>query len=136
MCIYPRKLVQHSWSVLLSICFCCLSVGAFGIGAIEHVMEHIAKTVKKNPIEVRINNINKDHDQLLQMINELKISSDYEGRQQSIKAYNKASVNVLVDCAPATKQLLMLCMCMFCLCYVACSHICKLYVYYTHCTII
>jgi xanthine dehydrogenase molybdopterin-binding subunit B len=54
-------------------------------------MEHIAQTVKKDPIEVRINNMNKEDGQLLQMINELKASADYDERRQSIEGYNKAS---------------------------------------------
>jgi xanthine dehydrogenase molybdopterin-binding subunit B len=77
-------------------------------------MEHIAQTVKKDPIEVRINNMNKGDGVLLQMINELKSSSDYDARRQNIEAHNKASVFVCVHCAPVTKQLL-LCVCV-CVC--------------------
>jgi hypothetical protein len=56
--ILQNYYILHDLFCYLFAFVVCFLVGAFGIGAIEHVMEHIAQTVKKDPLEVRMNNMN------------------------------------------------------------------------------
>ncbi len=66
-------------------------------------MEHIAHTLKKDPLQVRMTNLIKDGDPLLgvpgekfkgenpisQMIQDLKTSSDFDARKTFIENFNK-----------------------------------------------
>ncbi|XP_069693946.1 uncharacterized protein [Periplaneta americana] len=60
-----------------------------GIGMIEHIMEHIAKVVKKEPMDVRLINIPAEDKAIHEMIQDLKKSSDFDARKQSIDEFNK-----------------------------------------------
>lgn len=61
-----------------------------GVATIENIMEHIAKVVDKDPVSVKLANINPEKNQPIpQMINDLKKSSDFEKRLQNIKSFNK-----------------------------------------------
>lgn len=52
-------------------------------------MEHISKVLNKDPTEVRLNNMSaQDKEALSKMIDDLKISSDYEARQRSVRLFN------------------------------------------------
>jgi xanthine dehydrogenase molybdopterin-binding subunit B len=62
-----------------------------GVGFIENVMEHIAKVVQKDPIEVRIKNLKQDDSTILKMIEDLKVSAEYEERKQNVEEFNKVS---------------------------------------------
>lgn len=65
------------------------------------MMEHIAHTLGKDPFEVRaVNFMNKgdvilatghhlEENMALRMIDELKVSGDYEARKNAIEAFNK-----------------------------------------------
>lgn len=61
-----------------------------GIGCIEHVMEHIAKVIQKDPIDVRLKNLKKDDSNIQNMIEEVKITADFEERKQNVEEFNKA----------------------------------------------
>ncbi|XP_014217161.1 xanthine dehydrogenase-like [Copidosoma floridanum] len=69
----------------------CRSPGSVeGIGLIEHIMERIARVTGKDPLEVRINNMNQtDKEALLPMIENLKKSSNYEQRLGDVKKFNQ-----------------------------------------------
>nr|CAD7205728.1 unnamed protein product [Timema douglasi] len=61
-----------------------------GIASIEYIMEHIATVVKKDPTEVRINNIPKDSP-ILVLFDAIKKSGDYDKRRTSLNEFNKAN---------------------------------------------
>ena len=57
-------------------------------------MEHIAKVVKKDPIDVRLKNLKKDDSDLENMIEDLKMKADFEERKRYIEEFNKVSGEV------------------------------------------
>jgi len=57
-------------------------------------MEHIAKVVKRDPIDVRLNNLKKDDSNVQNMIEELKIKADLEERKRNVEEFNKVSGEV------------------------------------------
>nr|CAD7412243.1 unnamed protein product [Timema poppensis] len=61
-----------------------------GIASIEYIMEHIANVVKKDPTEVRINNIPKDSP-ILVLFDAIKKSGDYDKRRTSLNEFNKVA---------------------------------------------
>lgn len=61
------------------------------ITSIEHIMEHIAFAVQKDPTEVRLTNMRTEDNDLPEMIQTLKAKSDYDNRCQHVKDYNKAN---------------------------------------------
>ncbi|KAL1140403.1 hypothetical protein AAG570_000335 [Ranatra chinensis] len=70
----------------------CRSPGSTeAICLIENIMEHIAKIVKKDPIEVRLSNMTSENNPLPQMILDMKKSSDYDTRVAEIQAFNDAN---------------------------------------------
>jgi xanthine dehydrogenase molybdopterin-binding subunit B len=54
-------------------------------------MQHIAKVVKKDPLQVRLNNMPSDDNVMPQMIKDLKYSADYDARKESVDKFNQAS---------------------------------------------
>jgi xanthine dehydrogenase molybdopterin-binding subunit B len=54
-------------------------------------MHHIAKVVKKDPVEVKLNNMSNDDNATPQMVKDLIVSADYSVRKESIDEFNKAS---------------------------------------------
>jgi xanthine dehydrogenase molybdopterin-binding subunit B len=54
-------------------------------------MHHIAKVVKKDPVEVKLNNMSDDDNATPQMVKDLIVSADYSARKESIDEFNKAS---------------------------------------------
>jgi xanthine dehydrogenase molybdopterin-binding subunit B len=57
-------------------------------------MEHIAKVVKKDPMDVRVKNLMKDDSGLQNLIEDLKIKADFEERKRNIEEFNKVSGEV------------------------------------------
>ncbi|XP_032686991.1 indole-3-acetaldehyde oxidase-like isoform X2 [Odontomachus brunneus] len=68
----------------------CRAPGSMeAIAMIEHIMEHIARVTKKDPIQVRLSNMTSDEKELLEpMINDLRKSADYEMRKQAVEMFN------------------------------------------------
>ncbi|XP_052742294.1 uncharacterized protein LOC112057812 [Bicyclus anynana] len=60
-----------------------------GIMSIEHIMEHIAFAVKRDPTDVRLINMRTEDNDLPQLIALLKDKADYENRLKCIKVFNK-----------------------------------------------
>lgn len=59
------------------------------IAMIENVMEHIARVTKKDPIQVRLSNMNDvDRTALEPMIKNLSKSADYEMRKRAVEMFN------------------------------------------------
>jgi hypothetical protein len=57
-------------------------------------MEHIAKVIKKDPIDVRLKNLKKDDSNVQNMIEDLKITADFEARKRNVEEFNKVSGEV------------------------------------------
>lgn len=56
---------------------------------IENIMEHIARVTKKDPVEVRLSNMNDvDKTVLETMIKDLSKSADYEVRKRAVEIFN------------------------------------------------
>ena len=89
-------------------------IGSIQGGALtEYIMEHIAHTLKKDALEIRMNNILKQGDPLLisigeifnptglakfdtenlipRMIEEIKESADYENRLKLVEKFNQVN---------------------------------------------
>ncbi|KAJ9584592.1 hypothetical protein L9F63_021062, partial [Diploptera punctata] len=60
-----------------------------GFAAVEHIMEHIAKAVNKDPTDIRLLNMNKDMTDIQQLIKDIKTSSQFDARKHSIDDFNK-----------------------------------------------
>ncbi|KOC64413.1 Aldehyde oxidase 2 [Habropoda laboriosa] len=59
------------------------------IAMVENIMEHIAKTVGRDPLEVRYANMKEVHKDVLQpMIEELCQNADYEMRKRAVNTFN------------------------------------------------
>lgn len=55
----------------------------------ENLMEHIAKTLGKDPLQVKLANMSEDHKKILQpMIEDLTKNADYEMRKRAVEAFN------------------------------------------------
>ena len=52
-------------------------------------MEHIAKVLKKDPIDVRLKNLKGSDSNLQNMIEDLKVKADYEERKRNVEEFNK-----------------------------------------------
>lgn len=68
--------------------FCRAPGSTEGIAMTEHIMEHIARVTKKDPIQVKLSNMSADKIALEPMIYDLCKSTDYEMRKRAINAFN------------------------------------------------
>nr|XP_032518556.1 indole-3-acetaldehyde oxidase-like [Danaus plexippus plexippus] len=59
------------------------------IAMVENIMEFIAYSIAKDPIEVRLQNMLVDKNPLPEMIIQLKSDSEYDSRLNNIKIYNE-----------------------------------------------
>ncbi|KAK2583672.1 hypothetical protein KPH14_009602 [Odynerus spinipes] len=60
-----------------------------GISMIENIMERIAAELNKDPLEVKLINMSKDHRSAVEsMINDLKRSADYDSRKRAVDIFN------------------------------------------------
>ena len=61
-----------------------------GVAMIENIMEHIAKVTKKDPLQVRLANMNDEDKAVLEsMIKDLSKSADYEIRKRAVETFNR-----------------------------------------------
>jgi hypothetical protein len=63
-------------------------------------MHHIAKVVKKDPVEVKLNNMSNNDNATPQMVKDLIVSADYNARKESIDEFNKASCSLFLSFNP------------------------------------
>ncbi|KAL0109816.1 hypothetical protein PUN28_013467 [Cardiocondyla obscurior] len=69
--------------------FCRAPGTTEGMAMIENIMEHIASVMKKDPLQVRLANMNDtDKAALETMIKDLSESADYEMRKQKVNTFN------------------------------------------------
>ncbi|XP_063547084.1 xanthine dehydrogenase-like [Cydia strobilella] len=90
-CYNPDRWKVASFGVITDAPTNCFmrAPGEFeGISAIEHVMEHIADELKKDPIEVRFANYRINDNQLPDYIPMFLEKSDYNKRLEYIKEFN------------------------------------------------
>lgn len=68
----------------------CRAPGSLeGVAMSENLMEHIARVTKKDPLQVRLSNMNDaDKAPLEAMIRELSKSADYEMRKRAVEMFN------------------------------------------------
>lgn len=68
----------------------CRAPGSLeGVAMSENLMEHIARVTKKDPLQVRLSNMNDaDKAPLEAMIRELSKSADYEMRKRAVEIFN------------------------------------------------
>ncbi|KAJ9576511.1 hypothetical protein L9F63_025594, partial [Diploptera punctata] len=69
--------------------YCRAPSSTEGIAFIETIMEHIAKEIKKDPIQVRINNFNPENTTIGKLIQDMIVTSDFDARKQSVEDFNK-----------------------------------------------
>ncbi|XP_073971381.1 uncharacterized protein isoform X1 [Rhodnius prolixus] len=62
-----------------------------GIATIETIMEHIATRVAKDPLDIRMVNLDKKYTLLNTLIQNVLVDSDYEASKLAIKQFNKAN---------------------------------------------
>uniref|UniRef100_A0A1L8D6P5 Aldehyde oxidase-3 n=1 Tax=Plutella xylostella TaxID=51655 RepID=A0A1L8D6P5_PLUXY len=62
-----------------------------GIATIEHIMEHIAFEVEKDPTEVRLANMRNEDKDIPELIEKMKMLTEYEKRFRAIKEYNQTN---------------------------------------------
>ncbi|XP_063538704.1 uncharacterized protein LOC134747956 [Cydia strobilella] len=60
-----------------------------GVAMIENIMEQIAHKLNKDPLEVRLNNMNKEDNPVPDLIDQLKKDSDFENRSKEVEEFNK-----------------------------------------------
>lgn len=56
---------------------------------IEYMMERIAFSLKLDPIEVRLLNMKQENNPIPEMINQLKIDSEFDDRKKKVEEFNK-----------------------------------------------
>ena len=59
-----------------------------GVAMIEYMMEKIAFTLKRDPIEVRLLNM-ADNNPIPEMINQLRVDADYDERKIQVEEFNR-----------------------------------------------
>ncbi|XP_025155411.1 xanthine dehydrogenase/oxidase isoform X3 [Harpegnathos saltator] len=69
--------------------FCRAPGSTEAMAMIEHIMEHIARVTKKDPVQVRLLNMQSEHKSVLEtMIKDLTKSADYEMRKRVVETFN------------------------------------------------
>lgn len=58
---------------------------------IESVMDHIAYELNKDPIQVRLANVESSNDTMPQIVKEMKSISEYEERKKAVEDFNSVS---------------------------------------------
>ncbi|XP_039276003.1 indole-3-acetaldehyde oxidase [Nilaparvata lugens] len=69
-----------------SNCYCRAPGSTEATASIETIMEHISRVVKKDPLSVRLKNIINPI--AADLLNTLKVSSDYDKRKEAIEKFN------------------------------------------------
>lgn len=62
------------------------------IGMIESVMEHIAYTVNKDPIVVKLANLEPSEETMPSLVKDMITCSEYEQRKKAVDEFNSVSL--------------------------------------------
>jgi xanthine dehydrogenase molybdopterin-binding subunit B len=54
-------------------------------------MDHIAKAIQKDPVDVRLKNLRENDSNIQNMIQDIKITADFEERKWKVEEFNKVS---------------------------------------------
>lgn len=65
------------------------AASAEGIAMIENIMEYIAFSIGKDPIQVRLSNMGAENNPFPDMIDQFKSDSEYDRRYEEVRAFNK-----------------------------------------------
>lgn len=57
----------------------------------ELVMEHISYTLDRDPVEVRLNNLNPEYPDVAEIVQTLVKDAEYEKRKEDVEKFNKAN---------------------------------------------
>ncbi|XP_049874983.1 uncharacterized protein LOC126373064 [Pectinophora gossypiella] len=68
--------------------WCRAPASTEGVAMIEYMMEKIASTLGKDPLEVRLANMVKEGNAIPEMIEQLKMDCEYDDRLKKIKEFN------------------------------------------------
>ncbi|XP_013165309.1 PREDICTED: xanthine dehydrogenase/oxidase-like [Papilio xuthus] len=60
-----------------------------GIAMTEHIMERISYELDKDPLEVRLNNLNPQYSDLAEIVAMIVETSEYHKRKEEVQAFNK-----------------------------------------------
>ncbi|KPJ03064.1 Xanthine dehydrogenase [Papilio xuthus] len=60
-----------------------------GIAMTEHIMERISYELDKDPLEVRLNNLNPQYSDLAEIVAMIVETSEYNKRKEEVQAFNK-----------------------------------------------
>lgn len=72
------------------LCKTVSNSGAFeAIAMTEHMMEHIAYELDRDPVEIRLTNLNPEHSDVLEVVNTLLKDSEYYKRRTEVEQFNK-----------------------------------------------
>ncbi|CAH0755473.1 unnamed protein product [Diatraea saccharalis] len=80
------------------------------IAIMEHIMERIAHATGKDPIDVRITNLDPEHISIKDMIDSFKRDTDYDERRTQIAKYNadnawkKKGLKLAIMCFPISYE--------------------------------
>ncbi|XP_050550158.1 uncharacterized protein LOC118267673 [Spodoptera frugiperda] len=91
-CYNPMRWGISPFSVLTdkpSNTWCRAPFSAEGVAMIEYMMERIAFSLKLDPIEVRLLNMKQENNPIPEMINQLKIDSEFDDRKKKVEEFNK-----------------------------------------------
>ncbi|XP_078042324.1 uncharacterized protein LOC144472818 isoform X2 [Augochlora pura] len=69
--------------------YCRAPSSTEGLGMIENLMEHIARVVGKDSLEVRLANMSSHHkDELQPLLDDLRKTADYDMRKRAVETFN------------------------------------------------
>ncbi|PZC82144.1 hypothetical protein B5X24_HaOG210952 [Helicoverpa armigera] len=91
-CYNAKRWYMSAYSVLTdktSHSFCRAPSSTEGVAMIEYMMEKIAFTLKQDPIEVRLLNMDLEDNPIPEMITQIKKDADYDDRCQEVEEFNK-----------------------------------------------
>ncbi|XP_061376829.1 uncharacterized protein LOC116770815 [Danaus plexippus] len=91
-CYDPKRWSIEAYTVITdtpSTTWCRAPASTEGIAIIEYIMEKIAYTLKKDPLEVRFLNIKQGDNPIPELIEQLKKDSNFDDRLEEIKQFNE-----------------------------------------------
>ncbi|KAG8308600.1 hypothetical protein J6590_105879 [Homalodisca vitripennis] len=72
----------------------------------EHIMEHIAHELDKDPLSVRMQNLNRAYPTQA-LIENIKEKSDYDKRKAAVEEFNKTTINVKLQWKNLTRSVVL-----------------------------
>lgn len=100
-----RKYNTETWHTMAKLVMTDTSTGTWcrapgtteGLALIESIMDHIAYALDKDPLEVRLANIDAKEVEIIGYIDEMKKLADVDNRKKDIEKFNKASSKIQIN---------------------------------------